>query len=432
MKRVAFIITLLLLAVTGEFIVRGPLRAIKRLPAKNDFAEPYAASAAWVFGMDPYDSSVTSYLWKSAGADPKAGELLPIYPPTSLLVLAPFSVLPWRAAMLAWTCTTVGLFVFASVGLLQLAGFRVSDPRALAFLVLAVGLAPIQTGIANGSIAVAAVMLNILGLWAGTAGSDFGAALLLATGCSLKPQLGIWFLIHYVVRRRWAIALPALAMVGVCLLIATARLWHSWPIWMENYLSDLQRQFAIGSINDFSSQNPSWFQLLNLQGVLYVLHKSRVAANVGAALAFTIAFTLWVYSASKNRGRTSELLSISSLVVISLFPFYHRFYDAALLLLPICWSLRPVRSHLGLLRATSLLTLPFLIPGPAIAYSVARQSSLGAITETIFWKAIVLGHQAWTLLLLGCVLLYANLISLRQPMWEVLPDSRWALDRRKK
>jgi len=419
------ILILLLLAVVGEFMVRGPLRAVARLPAFNDFAEPYAGSRAWIFGLDPYDPITARYLWQRAGGDAQAGELLAMYPPSSFLVLAPFAALSWPAAMQAWTYTTVALFLLACRGLLQLAGLPWPGRRSAAFLVLAVGLAPIQTGIANGNISVAATMLSILGVWAASRGHNLGAAVFLAAGCALKPQLGIWFLVYYLVRRRWAVAVPALTLVSVCALLAVARLWPAWPMWMQSYMSNYHHWFAVGSIHDFSTENPSWFQLLNLQGLFYVLYKSRVTANVAAWLAFAAGFGVWLYSNRRNRDQHSELLSLSGVVIIALFPVYHRFYDAGLLLLPICWSLRSVQSRLQPVRATALLTLPFLVPGPAIAFRMAKQSGLGTITETGFWKAIVLGHQTWALLLLGCVLLYANMMSLRQPALEAPCERRF-------
>ena len=62
-----------------------------------------------------------------------------------------------------------------------------------------------------------------------------------------------------------------------------------------------------------------------------------------------------------------ELLELGALAVSSLLPIYHRFYDASLLVLPLCWAFVSLRKTGGRTRkvaaAALLLMTPFLIPG---------------------------------------------------------------------
>src|ERR1700685_3233155 len=97
-----YVILLCLIAATGEFLVRGPVRTIRQ-GSFTDFSGMYVASRQWIAGADPYQSSQFKTVWLAAGGAPFLGHrgspsnVRPAYPPSSLPVLAPFAFFRWVA-----------------------------------------------------------------------------------------------------------------------------------------------------------------------------------------------------------------------------------------------------------------------------------------------------------------------------------------------
>jgi hypothetical protein len=105
----------LLLLAGAEFAVRGPIRAIHSATQFNDFLSPYIQANAWMRGLDPYSPQTLLQLWPAGAAQFK---FLPIevangtliakrgiptaYPISSLVLIAPFSLLPWKTAYGLW------------------------------------------------------------------------------------------------------------------------------------------------------------------------------------------------------------------------------------------------------------------------------------------------------------------------------------------
>jgi hypothetical protein len=100
------------------------------------------------------------------------------------------------------------------------------------------------------------------------------------------------------------------------------------------------------------------------------------------------------------------MLDLSAIAIASLLPVYHRFYDAALLVLPLCWVFVSFRKARMLGSLSLMLVLPFLIPGGTILDSMERS---GRIPPTLagrwWWEVIVVPHQVWMLFFLAVLLL---------------------------
>ena len=103
-----FFLAALILLAAGEFLLRGPMRALGPGAGFNDFLPPYVQAKAWVQGIDPYSPTSLLELWP---AEATRFEFLPkevadgslvtkrgiptAYPPTCFLLLAPFMLLSW-------------------------------------------------------------------------------------------------------------------------------------------------------------------------------------------------------------------------------------------------------------------------------------------------------------------------------------------------
>jgi hypothetical protein len=164
-----------------------------------------------------------------------------------------------------------------------------------------------------------------------------------------------------------------------------------------------------GILADFTERNPLRFSLINLQVLFYAMGHGAAAANALAFLISATLFAIWLMlmlrSGSKNK---DLLLPMSTLAVLSLFPVYHRLYDAFLLVFPLCWSLREFSGPRNrVARGALLLMLPFLVPGGSALEQLRLSGRIPeAIAHSWYWTGIVMPHQIWSLLLLSGLLLW--------------------------
>lgn len=419
------LLLLLVLLAASEFLVRGPMRFL-RAADFNDFISPYIQSRALVMGMDPYSPEVLAKLWPVEGArrpeflakDLADGSLImkrgipTAYPLTCLFLLIPLAVLPWPVAHLSWLVITACLTLAAIWSLLSLigagVGFIKNDWRSYVFVAFALALAPLHTGFAAGSIVIATVALCGIAVSRGQSGSETIAGILIGIAICLKPQIGLPFFACYLLWRRWRLCGMAAGVVFITAILALARLAISSTPWLQNYRIDNKVLLATGILSDFTERNPIRFSLINLQVLFYALLQHAAAANV---LAFAISgtlFVIWLLLMLRNGSKNNDfLLPLSTLAILSLFPVYHRFYDAFLLILPLCWSLREFSGPRNrFARGAFLLMLPFLVPGgSALEQFQASGKVPQAVVESWYWTGIVMPHQIWLLLALSLLLL---------------------------
>ena len=80
----------------ADFVFRGIVPFVTR----NDFSEVYVGSWLWRHGQNFYDSDLTrTTATQLTGSHVN---LVLIYPPTALVLMSPFSFLPWSWADRVW------------------------------------------------------------------------------------------------------------------------------------------------------------------------------------------------------------------------------------------------------------------------------------------------------------------------------------------
>jgi hypothetical protein len=400
--------------------------------AWNDFLPLYIQSKAWAQGKDPYSAQSFISLWPSGNRRPswvdtdaangvlelKRGMPTP-YPPSSLLVLSPFSLLPWAVAQPLWMVLNIAAVVLSPFALLSICRCSLADLRARLFLAAAFALAPFHTGLATGHLAMLAISLLVGTVWAARSGREKTAGVLLAIVVCLKPTVAGGLLLFYLVRRQWkvaGIACAAGAMIGI---LGASRLTIAGVPWLASYLENIRRIFASGALTDFAGVDAIRFNLINAQVFFYSLLGNVSVAERLAQFVGTAFLGSWLWFCWRRRA-ASELLEISAISVISLIPVYHRFYDAALLIWPLAWSLLLAgkRSNAAV---TLVAIVPFLVPGATLLSELARTGRIpSAVASGWWWNAIVLSHEAWDLILLAVLLLY---FMARGSPERSLPDS---------
>jgi hypothetical protein len=418
-RRVArrILIGALLLMAIAEFVGRGPVRFL-RDPGWNDLLSPYIQAKAWAQGKNPYSVRDLVDSWPPeverplfVDQDGANGELptkrgIPTpYPLTTFVLLAPLTQLNWSTAEMVWISMNVAAAILSLLGLMFVSGVSWRDPRGQLFLAMGFALAPIHTGLATGNPAILATGLTVGAFWAAESGWLVSSGILLGLAVCLKPPLAACLLLYYLVRGRRKVVGIALLLSSVIASIGLVRLKLAGVDWFPTYFENARLIFAPGSLADFTGNAPVRFNMINLHVLAYAVSGSAALARIlslvcGASLA---AAWLWIVLHSESH---TEQLELSALLVISLLPVYHRFYDAALLIWPLAWSLL-VTTRRKMQRLTILLILPFFVPWASVLDQLVPRGIMPATAaETWWWKTIAMPYEVWSLLLLGVMLLY--------------------------
>jgi len=191
--------------------------------------------------------------------------------------------------------------------------------------------------------------------------------------------------------------------------------------WIPNYELDSRALLNSGILGDFTEHNPTRFGLINLQVALYPLLHDRQTANVAAFLLGASLLIAWVVLMYRTRAR-DNLLCLSTLSVISLLPVYHRFYDAAMLIMPLCWLVVRIKSRLDRSAVPGLAAIAiFFLPGGSLLETLRDGETIpSALDQAGWWNSLVMAHAIWCLLALGIVLLYQMAAALRIPATAVV------------
>jgi hypothetical protein len=414
----------LLLLAASEFVVRGPMRAVRAGASFNDFLAPYIQAKALVHRLDPYSPAVLLQLWPAEAAhflflkrEVANGTLVAnrgfptAYPITALVLIAPFTVLPWSVASWLWFAVNLLMFVIMLRALLEVARFSYREPAGILLIAGAFALAPFHTCLAAGNPTAIAVELSVIGLWQARMRHELTAAILFAISAGVKPQIGLIFLFYYLLRRRWRLFATAAALVAFVGALGLFWLAINHTPWFENYVRDNRMLFETGKLGNFTEINPIRFGLINLQVALYPLINSvRWTNDVSRAVGVILLIGWWIGLARTSDHEHREALELGALAVCSLLPVYHRFYDASLLVLPLCWafvSLARMRGKIRRAAAVSLLLMAtFLIPGGTMLETWQTDGWISAtLGSRAWWQAFVMAHQVWVLLLLSGLLL---------------------------
>jgi hypothetical protein len=424
------VVGLLLLASLAEFAVRGPVRAFHAM-GWNDFFSPYIQAKAWASGLDPYSALNLISLWPPGNEHPawvdseaangtlefKRGMPTP-YPVPSLVVIASFTAFPWRVALVLWIIICTTAVTLSPIALLSICGCSLFNLRSQLFLAAAFALAPFHTGLATANPAMLAVSLIVATVWLSRSGWHKTAGIALAVAVCLKPTVAAGLLLYYLIRRRWKVASIALVVTATISAIGVSRMMLAGVPWLSSYLENTRRIFAPGSLADFARSDAIRFNMINLQVLLYSLVSNPSLANLVSRL-IVIALAGW-WLAAFFRGRQlsgmqvelrsepveCEVIVLSSIFVLTLICIYHRFYDAALLIWPLAWSILLVRRS-SITLAIFLPIAPFLVSGPPLLARLANDGRIPlAITHSWAWNVIILPHEVWALLCLAILLLY--------------------------
>ena len=386
---------------------RGPLRRLFSASRMSDFLPMYVQTKAWMKGADPYSQASQLTFWpREVFGEPLSPEYLvqragmpAPYPVLVFVFLIPFAVLPWPIANASLVLVDFALLFVAIWTLMRFSG--VEGWRRIAWVVAALAFEPVYAGMVANNIAVLAVECALLAIGMSRT-SRIATPILLAVSVALKPQIGFCFLVYFFLRGCWRLVVPTVALLGAASIVTLLRMQWAHVGWMGSYLRASAFFFRAGGINDFRPDNVYRFDLINLQVVLYQLLGSAKVAHLATLSLVGLLCGLWLVLLVRSRS-LPDLLAMGTLSAINLLPFYHRYYDATLLLLPLCCCVAYFHAREWLDRISLLLWAPFLVP-------LARPFRLWLVTDTSpdWWlDRFMRPATNWCLLALSVFLLWS-------------------------
>lgn len=309
-----------------------------------DFIPVYSGARCFVAGCNSYDPAQLQKEYLEAGGNPRLletgfwGSRPPVYPPSTLVMLAPLGWLPFHAASIVWAIAGGGLLVLA-VGLVLW-----MCPRkyfgAGVFLAVVFLLADSPSLLGTGNPATFACALTVIGAALFLRDRYIPLAVVVLTiALTVKPQVAGLVVLYFLVRRiHWRGALAVLSASLVILLLGCATL-QARPAsrnWLPLLKAQIQEAVQPGHTDDPTPANVHYGDLVNLQTLTSMVLPGRMAYNAAAWVIWLGMFGGWIYAVGKmGAGGGNHLLVLPPLLVLSLLPVYHRGCDDLILLLAI-------------------------------------------------------------------------------------------------
>lgn len=334
------------------FILVGFLFSAGSSSSGADFEPPYYAARAAVSHLDPYIEQNTARLFNldhplhPAKGSAGRNATLFVYPPTLFVATVPIAALPYGVAHWLWVSAIACFFILSALLIWSVASQW--SPQAATFLVfLCVVNAPYL--LLYGNPAGLAVSLCIIGSYCIIERrAELAGVAALALSLMIKPHDGAFVWLYFLLaggefRKR---ALQSLAFA--LLLSAPFLVWTTEvaPSWAQEMRSNLVALGIHGGTNDPGPASRSargTGMIVSLQRTMSEVRDDSgfynpVAYLVGGALLLVWAI-LVLRSQCSSRNAWFALAAVSA---ISMVGFYHRLYDAKLLMLavPACTMLR--------------------------------------------------------------------------------------------
>lgn len=392
---------LIALLMLSDFIFRGILPALG--PGKNDFSEVFIGAWMWRHGLNFYDVSLATATGNSLGNTQV--NIVLIYPPTALVLIAPFTFLPWKLANLLWLLLGLAGTAAAILLLIKLAGLQIWEDRALLLGTFVLAFDPLHHAFHLGNVALIAVPLCFLGVYLAQKNSDSSAGLVLGIAAALKPQLGVWFLAFYLLQMRkrvWA----GTGLLTLALLVALLRYPVPLKTLFSSYLSNLSYWFGPGRLYGFT-EGALPFHVNNTQVVFYQLLHNAQAANFLSFAMFLIGLAVWGLAVWRTRAHLPAPLALASLAALSFVALYHSVSDVTVLLLALCWIFGEKQESARWTKQTACVLFALLmLPGHSALMRMTPHLAAW-VTDAWWWKLFVARYFVWLLIALNLVLLRA-------------------------
>lgn len=370
-------------------------------PSNSDFSELYASSCLWRQGQNPYDPALATAARQHVVGG-SSDEIFLVNVPSALVVVAPFTFLPWGLAnFLFLMLGTAGLAATAFV-ILRFQGRSSWGLETALLIVFLLSFSPLRIAFQWGNIVLLVLPLSILAILLAEYRRDWQAGLLLGLAVCLKPQIGVWLCVYYLVRRRLKILSSSLA---IGLFIAALFFLHPVPYHslMVSYRSNMQHWFGPEGPYGFMGAMSSL--TLRMQGIVYQLTHSASASIWIAQILFLSGAGTWGILVWRFGDRIPSSLAIAALLTLSFLSLYHSIPDASVLTLALCDAFpASLRRWTRTQKLICLVLCLMMLPGRSI-FEFLRHHLNSSITTSWWWDVFFVRYFVWLLLVLGFTLL---------------------------
>jgi Glycosyltransferase family 87 len=330
-----------LLVVCIASLVLFALGGTRVFRASNDFVPVYAGARCLLHGCNPYDTRQLEPVFFQAGGRPSdlpSWQIdVPVYPPSTFLVLSPLALLRFPVARLVWFLLNGCLFATAGGLILSICPppHRWLATLLVSFFVVTAGILLVlgQPAVFAISLVTAGSCLFLRGRFV-----PLGAFFFLLS-LAVKPQIGGFIVLYFLAQRiYWRYAAFALAGAAVILLCASLILGHH-PLsagWASTLRANLSATLSPGGSADPRPANQQAIGDENLQALTSIFVSEAGQFNAAAYAVFLALYGVGtVVVLRAQRGPELHLVALGALSILTLMPVYHRFYDTRLLLLSV-------------------------------------------------------------------------------------------------
>jgi hypothetical protein len=307
-----------------------------------DFIAPYSGARCFLHGCNPYDSADLQREYVAAhgnlaALDPRHDwhVLIPVYPPTTFLLLTPLTLVDYPHAQVLWFYSSSVLYCLA-LGLLV--AFVPRHWAAIYFLLAATTLNNANTDflLGPGNPSAPAIALVALAVWAFyQLPTRWPGVVLLALALAMKPHMAIAVFFFLLLRR--GLRKPALlaGVIALAMLAGSAWRLHSTTgnAWRQKFSDAVISGIRPGGTNSPGPENVSAPHILNVQALISVFVPETRRFNLISFALTGMGGVLWLAAFARRGQQADPLLATAGLLCLSLLPLYHRDYDSRLLIL---------------------------------------------------------------------------------------------------
>ena len=343
----------------------------KGLSNPNDFATLYAGAICASSDCNPYrvedlDAALRERRGEAVLQD--WTDQLPIYPPTTILLLKPFASLSYRSATLTWYSLSLATFVCGVLWAFLFSPFLRSDPLLLRLIavVLALHFPKMIQCLGFGNPSLIVIGLLLFAVFDHPTAKYIPRVICAALAVWLKVTVALPLMLlvvftgHIRSRRCWiSIGIFSVATAGLFLYTAHLAGMHRWT-------ADLGRNLALGGQNGmsvFGHISPSNVLLNAANLPAYFTRNPRIISGFSLIAVSFLAMALFVSFTRLNSRvgvQSAYVAVVPALAIVSLLPVYHRFCDIGLMLFVVPWLIHRVTHNTAALDMAIAVVLGLL------------------------------------------------------------------------
>jgi hypothetical protein len=389
------------------------LRQAKTLDyVATDFKTLYASTALFAEGKNPYDLGEFADVYRRNGVvtPGKTFGRMPVYPPATLLVLAPLALLPMGSAAAVWFGLSLAAMALALGMVLREArarelglGWRLGIIGVAAgspLLGFALNIGNVSVAVAGLAIAASMLALQPLRAELWMRGCVLAGVALALAAC-LKPHIAVWMGVGIALAAgragRWIAGVALAGFVGTGLAslgVVAAR--GTLETTLHSLVAMLAEERVSGSMSPTSREVlPIGAQITGLQSLfgLWVGGWMRMAlvALILLALGGTL---LW---AVRRLRQEDALLFVLTMTAVGMIATYHRAHDELVLMPVALWICTELKRRITSIWGWSVLGL---VGGTW--YAIPSKFELTALRQAALFSCclacVLVGCVGWSAL----------------------------------